>query len=192
MMRLCWNKRSLMVFSCFVSYKSYHKKGTLDFKQRMVKELSELLLTINHSFSTLMQTIHKQLYERTKIIAVIDATAKGSLFPTAKVGSTTALIFFHIILHPAVLMMIFIYFDNFIRRQFHSVNGTEISHMKIWREPKSLSARLIPVFKHCEHLCVGIYSEEREKHGAAWNNPPYTKPCSLLKNENYNHFRISF
>ena len=88
-----------MVFSCFVSYKSYHKKGTLDFKQRMVKELSELLLTINHSFSTLMQTIHKQLYERTKIIAVIE---KGFLFPTAKVASTTAMIFFHIILHPAV------------------------------------------------------------------------------------------
>ena len=83
-----------MVISCFVSYKSYHKKGTLDFKRRMVKELSELLLTINHSFSTLMQTIHKQLYERTKIIAVIDATAK--------VASTTAMIFFHIILHAAV------------------------------------------------------------------------------------------
>ena len=83
-----------MVFSCFVRYKSYHEKGTLDFKQRMVKELSELLLTINHSFSTLMQTIHKQLYERTKIIAVIDATAK--------VASTTAMIFFHIILHAAV------------------------------------------------------------------------------------------
>ena len=83
-----------MVFSCFVRYKSYHEKGTLDFKQRMVKELSELLLTINHSFSTLMQTIHKQLYERTKIIAVIDATAK--------VASTTAMIFFHIILHVAV------------------------------------------------------------------------------------------
>ena len=79
-----------MVFSCFVSYKSYHKKGTLGFKQRMVKELSELLLTINHSFSTLMQTIHKQLYERTKIIAVIDATAKGFLFPTANVASTIA------------------------------------------------------------------------------------------------------
>ena len=81
-MRLCRNKGSLMVFSSFGSYKSCHKKGTLDFKQRMVKELSELLLTINHSFSTLMQTIHKQLYERTKIIAVIDATAKGFLFPT--------------------------------------------------------------------------------------------------------------
>ena len=79
-----------MVFSCFVSYKSYHKKGTLDFKQRMVKELSELLLTINHSFSTLMQTIHKQLYERTKIIAVIDATAKGFPFSTANVESTIA------------------------------------------------------------------------------------------------------
>ena len=49
-----------MVFSSFVSYKSYHKKETLDFKRRMVKELSELLLTINHSFSTLMQTVHKQ------------------------------------------------------------------------------------------------------------------------------------
>ena len=73
-----------MGFSCFVSYKSYHKKGTLDFKQRMVKELSELLLAINHSFSMLMQTIHKQLYERTKIIVVIDTTAKGFLFPTAK------------------------------------------------------------------------------------------------------------
>ena len=33
-----------MVFSCFVSYEGYHKKGTLDFEQRMVKELSELLL----------------------------------------------------------------------------------------------------------------------------------------------------
>ena len=74
-----------MMFSCFLSYKSYHKKGTLDFKQRMVKELSELLLTINHSFSTLMQSIHKQLYDRTKIhIVVIDATAKGFLFPTQK------------------------------------------------------------------------------------------------------------
>ena len=51
-----------------------------------------------------MQTIHKQLYERTKIIAVIDAPAKGFLFPTAKVASTTAMIFFHIILHPAVLI----------------------------------------------------------------------------------------
>ena len=77
-----------MVFSSFVSYKRYHEKGTLDFKQRMVKELSELLLTINHSFSTLMQSIHKQLYERTKIIAVIDATAKCFLLPTAKVAST--------------------------------------------------------------------------------------------------------
>ena len=91
------------MFSCFASYKSYHKKGTLDFKQRVVKELSELLLTINHRFSTLMQTIHKQLYERSKIIAVIVATAKGFFFPTAKVVSTTAMIF-HIILHPAVLI----------------------------------------------------------------------------------------
>ena len=75
----------------------------------------------------------------------------------------------------------FSYIHNFIRKQFHSVNGTEISHMKIWREPKSLSPRLIPVFKHCEHLCVGIYSEEREKHGAAWNNRIINK-VSLLKN----------
>ena len=30
------------VFSCFVSYKGYHEKGTLDFEQRMVKELLEL------------------------------------------------------------------------------------------------------------------------------------------------------
>ena len=60
-----------------------------------------------------MQTIHKQLYGRTKIIAVIDATAKGFLFPTAKVASTTAMIFFHIILYPAVLIYdIHIYFDN--------------------------------------------------------------------------------
>ena len=89
-MGLCWNKGSLVVFSCFVSYESYHKKGTIGFKQRIVKELSELLLTINHSFSTLMQTIHKQLYERIKIIAVIDATAKGFLFSTANVASTIA------------------------------------------------------------------------------------------------------
>ena len=73
-----------MVFSCFVSYKSYHKKGTLDSNQRMVKDFSELLLTINHSFSTLIQTIHKQLYERSNIIVVIEATAKGFLFPAAK------------------------------------------------------------------------------------------------------------
>ena len=52
------------VFSCFVSYKGYHKKGTLDFEQRMVEELSELLLRKYHSLSTLVQTIHKQLYER--------------------------------------------------------------------------------------------------------------------------------
>ena len=73
----------------------------------------------------------------------------------------------------------FSYIHNFIRKQFHSVNGTEISHMKKSRDPKSLSARL--VFKHCEHLCVGIYSEEREKHGAAWNNRIINK-ASLLKN----------
>ena len=111
-----------------------------------------------------------------KIIAVIDAN--GFLFPIAKVASITAMIFFYIILHPAVLIYDFHHYTHtFIRKQFHSVDGTEISHMKKWREPKSLSARLIPVFKHCEHLCVGIYSEEREKHGAAWNNPPYTKPA---------------
>ena len=47
-----------MVFSCFVSFEGYHKKGTLDFEQlRMVKELLELLLRKYHSFSTLMQTI---------------------------------------------------------------------------------------------------------------------------------------
>ena len=46
-----------MVFSCFVSYEGYHKKGTLDFEQRMVKELLELLLRKYHSFSTLMQAI---------------------------------------------------------------------------------------------------------------------------------------
>ena len=46
-----------MVFSCFVNYEGYHKKGTLDFEQRMVKELLELLLRKYHSFSTLMQTI---------------------------------------------------------------------------------------------------------------------------------------
>ena len=56
----CWDKRfsfiphasllkmkgSLMVFSYFVTYKSYHKKGTLGFKQRIVKERSELLLLL--------------------------------------------------------------------------------------------------------------------------------------------------
>ena len=46
-----------MVFSCFVIYEGYHKKGTLDFEQQMVKELLELLLRKYHSFSTLMQTI---------------------------------------------------------------------------------------------------------------------------------------
>ena len=39
-----------MVFSCFVSYEGYHKKETLDFEQRMVKELLELLLRKYHSF----------------------------------------------------------------------------------------------------------------------------------------------
>ena len=77
-----------MVFSCFVSYKSYHKKGTLDFKQRMVKELSELLLTIKNSFSTLMQIIHTQLYERTKIIAVIAQQQKRfSVFPQPDINT---------------------------------------------------------------------------------------------------------
>ena len=46
-----------MVFSYFVSHEGYHKKGTLDFEQRMVKKLLELLLRKCHSFSTLMQTI---------------------------------------------------------------------------------------------------------------------------------------
>ena len=148
-MRLCWNKGSLMVFSCFVSYEGYHKKGTLNFEQRMVKELWELLIRKYHSFSTLMRTIHwnNYMHERRSSQLWTQLSPKGFLFPNAKVA------------------------------QFHSVNGTEISHMKKWREPKSLSARLIPVFKPCEHLCVGIYSEEREQHGAAWNNPPYPKPA---------------
>ena len=85
-----------MVFSYFVTYKSYHNKGTLDFKQRMVKERSELL----QPTSTLMQTIHKQLYERRSSQLYIEATTKSFLFLTAKVA------------------------------QFHSVKGTEISHMK--------------------------------------------------------------
>ena len=38
-----------MVFSCFANYEGYHKKGTLDFEQRMVKELLELLLTKDHT-----------------------------------------------------------------------------------------------------------------------------------------------
>ena len=179
-----------MVFSCFVSYKSYHKKGTLDFKQRMVKELSELLLTINHSFSTLMQTIHKQLYERTKIIAVIDATAKGFLFPTQKLRLQLRWSSFIQFFTPQFSYMIFIYFDNFIRKQFHSVNGTEISHMKTWREPKSLSARLFPVLKHCEHLCVGIkiWWEVRE----TWRClKQHTIPQPSQKSY-YNHFKIFF
>ena len=147
-MRLCWNKGSLMMFSCFLSYKSYHKKGTLDFKQRMVKELSELLLTINHSFSTLMQTIHKQLYDRTKIhIVVIDATAKGFLFPTQKLRLQLRWSSFISFFTPQFSYMIFIYFDNFIRKQLKFL---------IWKYEESLSRfqldRLIPVLKHYEHL----------------------------------------
>ena len=38
-----------MVFSCFVNYEGYRKKGTLDFEQRMVKELLELLLRKYHT-----------------------------------------------------------------------------------------------------------------------------------------------
>ena len=38
-----------MVFSCFVKYEGCHKKGTLDFEQRMVKELLELLLRKYHT-----------------------------------------------------------------------------------------------------------------------------------------------
>ena len=41
-----------MVFSCFVGYEGYHKKETLNFEQRMVKELWELLIRKYHSFST--------------------------------------------------------------------------------------------------------------------------------------------
>ena len=97
-----------MVFSCFVSYKSYHKKGTLDFKLTANGQGTfRATANMNYSFSTLMQTSHKQLYKRTKIIAVIDATAKGFHFPTAKVASTTAMIFFHIILRPAVLIKLY-------------------------------------------------------------------------------------
>ena len=49
-----------MVFSCFVDYEGYHKKGTLDFEQPMVKELLKLLTAKKksyRSFSKLMQTI---------------------------------------------------------------------------------------------------------------------------------------
>ena len=38
-----------MVFFCFVNYEGYHKKGTLDFEQRMVQELLELLLRKYHT-----------------------------------------------------------------------------------------------------------------------------------------------
>ena len=103
-----------MVSSCFVSYKSYHKTGTLDFKRRMVKELSELLLTINHSFSTLMQTVHKQYMKELRSSQLKTQLQKAFFsHATAKVASTTAMIFFHIILYPAVLIYdIHIYFDN--------------------------------------------------------------------------------
>ena len=74
-----------MVFSCFVNYEGYHEKGTLDFEQRMVKELLELLLRKYHTVVFLSWC---KLYD-----------------------------------------------------QFHSVNGTKISHMKIWKRRKSLSAR---------------------------------------------------
>ena len=127
-MRLCWNKGSLMVFSCFLSYEGYHKKGTLDFEQRMVKKLLELLVRKCHSFSTLMQTIRS------------------------------------------------------------SSLGTKISHMKIWKGcNKSPSARLIPVFKHCKLLCVGIYQEWGARETSrSLNTTPRLSPKFY-----YNHFRIS-
>ena len=80
----------------------------------------------------------------------------------------------------------FSYIHNFIRKQFHSVNGTEISHLKIWREPKSLSARLIPVLKHCEYLCVG----PRETWCCL--KQPHHKQSQPSQKSSYNHFRISF
>ena len=83
----------------------------------------------------------------------------------------------------------FSYIHNFIRKQFHSVNGTEISHMKKWREPKSLSARLIPVFKHCEHLCVGIVRSERNIALLETTHHTQSQPS---QKSYYNHFRISF
>ena len=79
---------------------------------------------------------------------------------------------------------------NFIRKQFHSVNGTEISHMKKWRQPKSLSARLIPVFKHCEQLCVGIYIVRSERNNALRETTHHTQSQPSQKSY-YNHFRIS-
>ena len=160
-MRLCWNKGSLMVFSCFVSYEGYHKKGTLNFEQRMVKELWELLIRKYHSFSTLMRTIHwnNYMHERRSSQLWTQLSPKGFLFPNAKVA------------------------------QFHSVNGTEISHMKKWREPKSLSARLIPVIKHCEHLCVGIVRSERNIALLETTHHTQSRPS---QKSYYNHFRISF
>ena len=98
-----------MVFFCFVSYKSYHKKGTLDFIQRMVKELSELLLRKYHSLSTLMQTIHKQLYER-RSSQSLTQLQKAFFSQLQSCVSITAMIYFHIILHPAVLIYDFIVF----------------------------------------------------------------------------------
>ena len=84
----------------------------------------------------------------------------------------------------------FSYIHNFIRKQFHSVNGTEISHMKKWREPKSLSARLIPVFKHCEHLCVGIYIVRSNRNNALLKTTHHTQSQPSQKSY-YNLFRIS-
>ena len=56
---------------------------------------------------------------------------KRHSFPNSKAASITAMIFFYIILPPAVLIYDFHnYIHNFIRKLFHSVNGTEISHMK--------------------------------------------------------------
>ena len=61
-------KGSLIVFSCFVSYEGYHKEGNLDFEQRMVKELLELLQRKYHSFSTLMQTWYDQVHLELKFL----------------------------------------------------------------------------------------------------------------------------
>ena len=156
-MRLCWNKGSLMdVFSFFVRYKGYHKKGTLDFEQRMVKELSELLLRKYQSFlrwcklyiNNYMKEDHRSYRRNCKRLSF--PSCKSCVYNCDDLPPYNS--------SPLSSHIWFSYIHNFIRKQFHSVNGTEISHMKIWREPKSLSARLIPVFKHCEHLCVGIHS----------------------------------
>ena len=81
-------------------------------------------------------------------------------------------------------------FPNAKVAQFHSVNGTEISHMKKRREPKSLSARLIPVIKHCgEHLCVGIVRSERNIALLETTHHTQSQPS---QKSYYNHFRISF